>query len=73
MTGTKTALGIIQLSFNYFLASFRWSGLRKCPPWQPTFWQTCSAGKFPAITTPIFTHNATETQSSCLQRTGEAL
>jgi len=47
-------------------------GLREFWPGQPTAWQTCSA-KVPAVTTSTFRHNATETQSSCPQRSGEAL
>ena len=37
----------------------RGPSLRKCRPWQPTAWQTCSR-KFLAVTTPTLPHNATE-------------
>jgi len=41
-------------------------------PGQPTAGQTCSR-KVPAVTTPTLLHNTTETQTSCLQRYGDAL
>jgi len=47
-------------------------GLREFRPGQPTAWQTCSR-KAPAITTLALSHNATEYQNSCLQRSDEAL
>ena len=48
------------------------SGFRECQPGQLTTGQTCFR-KDPAVTTPALSHKATETQSSCPQRSGEAL
>jgi len=47
-------------------------GLREFRPGRPTAGQTCSRN-FPAVTTPAFSRNATETQGSCPQQSGEAL
>ena len=47
-------------------------GRREFRPGRPTVGQTCCR-KFPAVTTPAFPHNATESQGSCPQRSGEVL
>ena len=47
-------------------------GLYESRPRKPTAWQTCS-WKVPAVTTSALPHNATNTQASCPQRSGEAL
>jgi len=46
--------------------------LRDSRPGQPTAGQTCP-WKVHAVTTSALPHNATKTQSSCPQRSGEAL
>jgi len=47
-------------------------GLRECLSGQPTAEQTCPR-KVLEATTSAFSHNATKTQSSCPQQSGEAL
>ena len=47
-------------------------GLREPRPGQTTAGQTCPS-KVPAVTKSVLHHNATETQDSCPQRSGEAL
>jgi len=47
-------------------------GLGECWPGQPTAWETFSR-QVPEVTTPTPSHYATEAQSSCLQRSNEAL
>ena len=47
-------------------------GLRELRPGQPTARQMCSR-KVPVVTTSVLPHNATKTQGSYPQRSGEAL